>query len=96
MFVVLGVMAALGNLSWFVPFAFLTGGFFSGLSGFFGMMTATKANCRTTSAAMKSLNAGLRVAFNSGAVMGLVVVGLGLLDLSLWFLLLKYGFHASD
>ncbi|MGE5549411.1 MAG: sodium-translocating pyrophosphatase [Bacteroidota bacterium] len=94
MFIVLGVMAAMGNLTWFVPFAFLTGGLFSGLSGFFGMMTATKANCRTTSAAMKSLNAGLRVAFNSGAVMGLVVVGLGLLDLSLWFLLLKYGFHA--
>ncbi|MGE5527662.1 MAG: sodium-translocating pyrophosphatase [Patescibacteria group bacterium] len=95
MFIVLGVMAYFGNLSWYVPFAFLSGGFFSGLSGFFGMMTATKANARTANAARKSLNAGLRVAFNSGAVMGLVVVGLGLLDLSLWFLGLRYWAHAS-
>ena len=64
-----------------VPFAFLTGGFFSGLAGFFGMKTATYASARTANAAKESLNHGLRVAFRSGAVMGLVVVGLGLLDL---------------
>jgi K(+)-stimulated pyrophosphate-energized sodium pump len=74
----------------FVPFAFLTGGFFSGLSGFIGMTTATKSSSRTTCAAMKSLNSGLRVAFSSGAVMGLVVVGLGLLDLSIWYYFLNW------
>jgi K(+)-stimulated pyrophosphate-energized sodium pump len=73
-----------------VPFAFLTGGFFSALSGFFGLKTATYASARTTFAVQKSLNAGLRIAFRSGAVMGLVVVGLGLLDISLWFVLLNY------
>lgn len=77
----------------FVPFAFITGGLFSGLAGFIGMTTATMANARTANAAQKSLNTGLRAAFNSGAVMGLVVVGLGLLDLSIWYFLLKYGFH---
>jgi K(+)-stimulated pyrophosphate-energized sodium pump len=74
----------------FVWFAFLTGGFFSGLSGFFGMKTATYASARTAWAAKKSLNDGLRVAFRSGAVMGLVVVGLGLLDISLWFIIMNY------
>ena len=64
-----------------VPIAFLTGGFFSGLSGFLGMKTATYASARTANAARTSLNAGLRIAFRSGAVMGLVVVGLGLLDI---------------
>ncbi len=73
-----------------VPFAFLTGGFFSGLAGFFGMKTATYASARTAWAAKKSLNDGLRVAFRSGAVMGLVVVGLGLLDISVWFLIMNY------
>jgi len=73
-----------------VPFAFLTGGFFSGLAGFLGMKTATFASARTANAAQKSLNRGLKVAFRSGAVMGLVVVGLGLLDISLWFILLNY------
>lgn len=73
-----------------VPFAFLTGGFFSGLAGFIGMRTATFASARTANAAQKSLNSGLKVAFRSGAVMGLVVVGLGLLDISLWFILLNY------
>ena len=73
-----------------VPFAFLTGGFFSALSGFLGLKTATYASARTTNAAQKSLNSGLRIAFRSGAVMGLVVVGLGLLDISLWFILLNY------
>ena len=72
-----------------VPFAFLTGGFFSGLSGFFGMKTATYASARTANAARKSMDRGLRVAFRSGAVMGLVVVGLGLLDIALWFLILS-------
>ena len=74
--------------SW-VPIAFLTGGFFSGLSGFLGMKTATYASARTANAARNSLNAGLCIAFRSGAVMGLVVVGLGLLDISFWYLLLN-------
>jgi len=72
-----------------VPVAFLTGGFFSGLSGYLGMKTATYASARTAHAARKSLNSGLRIAFRSGAVMGLVVVGLGLLDISFWYLLLN-------
>ena len=75
--------------SW-VPFAFLTGGFFSGLAGFFGMKTATYASARTANAARNSLNAGLKVAFRSGAVMGLTVVGLGLLDIAIWFVVLNY------
>ena len=73
-----------------VPFAFLTGGLFSGLAGFFGMKTATYASARTANAARKSLDSGLRIAFRSGAVMGLVVVGLGLLDIVLWFIALSY------
>lgn len=73
-----------------VPVAFLTGGFFSGLSGFLGMKTATYASARTANATRTSLNKGLRIAFRSGAVMGLVVVGLGLLDISFWYLLLEY------
>ena len=72
-----------------VPIAFLTGGFFSGLAGFLGMKTATYASARTANAARKSLNSGLQVAFRSGAVMGLVVVGLGLLDISFWYILLN-------
>jgi len=72
-----------------VPFAFLTGGFFSGLAGFFGMKTATYASARTANAARKSLDGGLKIAFRSGAVMGLTVVGLGLLDIALWFLVLN-------
>ncbi len=72
-----------------VPFAFLTGGFFSGLAGFFGMKTATYASARTANAARHSMDRGLRVAFRSGAVMGLVVVGLGLLDIALWFIVLN-------
>ncbi|OFY41503.1 MAG: sodium-translocating pyrophosphatase [Bacteroidetes bacterium GWF2_40_14] len=80
----------LGVQNPWVPFAFLTGGFFSGLAGFIGMKTATYASARTANAAMRSLNSGLRLAFRSGAVMGLVVVGLGLLDISLWYLLLDH------
>ena len=74
----------------FVPFAFITGGFFSGLAGFFGMKTATWASSRTAAGAEKSLNAGLQVAFRSGAVMGLTVVGLGLLDITVWYAILKW------
>ena len=72
-----------------VPFAFLTGGFFSGLAGFFGMKTATYASARTANAARQSLDSGLKIAFRSGAVMGLTVVGLGLLDIAIWFLVLN-------
>ena len=79
-----------------VPFAFLTGGLFSGLAGFFGMKTATYASARTANAARKSLNSGLKVAFRSGAVMGLVVVGLGLLDIAIWFLVLSYFYQGSS
>lgn len=79
-----------------VPFAFLTGGFFSGLSGFFGMKTATFASARAANAARQSLNHGLRIAFRSGAVMGLVVVGLGLLDISIWFYALNYIIGSLD
>lgn len=80
----------------FVPFAFLTGGLFSGLAGFFGMQTATQASNRTAAAAQKSLNQGLQVAFRSGAVMGLVVVGLGLLDISVWYAILRFGVYGND
>lgn len=89
----LGVMAYFKYVSVFVPFAFLTGGFFSGLSGYIGMTVATLANCRTAQGASESLNKGLRIAFSSGAVMGMTVVGLGLLDLTVWFALLKFVFH---
>jgi len=90
----LGVMAfGFKAQHWLVPFAFLTGGFFSGLAGYFGMRTATYASSRTTEGAKHSLNAALRIAFRSGAVMGLVVVGLGLLDICIWFLLCTKVFH---
>lgn len=79
-----------------VPFAFLTGGFFSGLCGFLGMKTATYASSRTAQAAKKSLNKGLQIAFHSGAVMGLVVVGFGLLDIAVWYFILKYVFHMTN
>ncbi len=93
-FIVLALIFAfmayvLGVQNPWVPFAFLTGGFFSGLAGFFGMKTATYASARTANAARRSMDQGLRVAFRSGAVMGLVVVGLGLLDIALWFLILS-------
>ncbi len=79
-----------------VPFAFITGGLFSGLAGFFGMKTATYASARTANAARKGLNNGLRIAFRSGAVMGLVVVGLGLLDIAIWFLVLCYFYNGDS
>lgn len=93
--VVFSIMAYFNLQNSWVPFAFLTGGFFSGLAGFFGMKTATYASARTANAARNSLNDGLRVAFRSGAVMGLTVVGLGLLDISLWYIILNH-FIADD
>jgi K(+)-stimulated pyrophosphate-energized sodium pump len=92
MFILLIVLSALGFLTWFVAFAFLSGGFFSGLSGFIGMKIATYANSRTANGARDGLNKGLKIAFASGSVMGLTVVGLGLLDISIWFILLKFVF----
>lgn len=94
-FVILAVFFAVlaygfGVQNTWVPFAFLTGGFFSGLAGFVGMKTATYASARTANAAMRSLNSGLRIAFRSGAVMGLTVVGLGLLDISVWYIILDH------
>ena len=89
MLAILIIMAFSGVLSPFVPFAFLSGGFFSGLSGFVGMKIATYANNRTANGARDGLNKGLKIAFSSGTVMGLTVVGLGLLDISVWFLILK-------
>ncbi len=85
----------LGVQNPWVPFAFITGGFFSGLAGFFGMKTATYASARTANAARKSLNSALQIAFRSGAVMGLVVVGLGLLDISAWFWVLNFFYPLS-
>ncbi len=79
----------------FVPFAFLTGGIYSGLAGFIGMRIATSANARTAQAAHEGLNRGLRVAFSSGSVMGFTVVGLGILDITVWVHILKYGFHCD-
>ena len=92
MFVILSIMAALKLLTWFVPFAFITGGFFSGLSGYIGMYIATRANARTANACRSSLNKGLNIAFSAGSVMGFSVVGLGLLDISIWYFILKLGF----
>ena len=102
-FVVLAIFFAIlaygfGIQNGWVPFAFLTGGFFSGLAGFVGMKTATYASARTAYAASKSLNSGLKVAFRSGAVMGLTVVGLGLLDISVWYVILDkwvLAFHSN-
>ena len=93
MFVILGILAFAGLLTPFVPFAFITGGLFSGLSGFVGMKIATYANSRTANGAQESLNKGLKIAFSSGTVMGMTVVGLGLLDISIWFILLKFVFN---
>ena len=96
-FVVFLILLALAGFqmldNWFIPFAFLTGGIYSALAGFVGMKIATSANARTAQAASESLNKGLNVAFSSGAVMGFTVVGLGLLDISVWFHILKYIAH---
>ncbi len=92
MFVLLTILAIFGYLTPFVPVAFLTGGLFSGLSGFVGMKIATYANSRTANGAMQGLDKGLKIAFSSGTVMGMTVVGLGLFDISFWFILLKFVF----
>ena len=99
-FIILAVFFAVlaygfGVQNKWVPFAFLTGGFFSGLAGFIGMKTATYASGRTANAARRSLNSGLKLAFRSGAVMGLTVVGLGLLDISLWYIVLDHFIEAD-
>ena len=95
--IIFAIMAYCYNMQnpW-VPFAFLTGGFFSGLAGFFGMKTATYASGRTANAARKGLDSGLRIAFRSGAVMGLTVVGLGLLDIAIWFIVLNHFYHGDS
>ena len=95
--IIFAIMAYCYNMQnpW-MPFAFLTGGFFSGLAGFFGMKTATYASGRTANAARKGLDSGLRIAFRSGAVMGLTVVGLGLLDIAIWFLVLNHFYHGDS
>ena len=93
-FAVLLILAWQGFLdNWFIPFAFLTGGIYSAVAGFVGMKIATASNARTAQAASESLNKGLNVAFSSGAVMGFTVVGLGLLDISVWFHILRYIAH---
>ena len=98
-FVILLVMAFGSGgkmLSKFTPFAFVTGGMFSMLAGFIGMKIATASNARTAQAASESLNKGLRIAFSSGSVMGFTVVGLGMLDITMWYFLLRYVFGISD
>jgi len=98
-FIVLLIIAfATGGemLSKFTPFAFVTGGVFSMLAGFIGMKIATNSNARTAQAASESLNKGLRVAFSSGSVMGFTVVGLGMLDITMWFFILRYAFGIND
>jgi K(+)-stimulated pyrophosphate-energized sodium pump len=94
--VFLTILAYMGIQNPFVPVAFLTGGFFSGLCGFLGMKTATFASARTANGARSSLNKGLQIAFRSGAVMGLVVVGFGLLDISLWYIILSKVVYTAD
>ena len=96
MFVILLILALCGLLSFFVPFAFLTGGFFSGLAGFIGMKIATASNARTANASQTSLNAGLKIAFSGGAVVGFVVVGLGLLFVVGWYFILTLWFNDPD
>ncbi len=96
-FIILLVLAFAGHmLSVFTPFAFVTGGIWSMLAGFIGMKIATNSNARTAQAASESLNKGLRVAFSSGSVMGFTVVGLGMLDISIWFVILYFGFGITD
>ncbi|MBQ1333683.1 MAG: sodium/proton-translocating pyrophosphatase, partial [Lachnospiraceae bacterium] len=98
-FIILIVIAfaSRGNmLSYFTPFAFLTGGIFSMLAGLIGMKIATNSNARTAFAASESLNKGLRVAFSSGSVMGFTVVGLGMVDITMWFMILYFGFKVQD
>ena len=93
---ILAALAFAGLVNQFIPAAFLTGGFFTGLAGFIGMKAATSANARTANAAKDGLNNGLRVAFNSGTVMGFIVAGFGLLDIAGWYLILVYVFKITD
>ncbi len=96
-FIILLVMAFAGGvLSVYTPFAFVTGGLFSMLAGLIGMKIATRSNARTACAASESLNQGLRIAFSSGSVMGFTVVGLGMLDITIWFFVLRYGFDINN
>ncbi len=95
-FAILFVLSLFHLVNPFIPVAFITGGFFSALSGFFGMKIATSANARTANAARQSLNRGLKIAFSAGAVMGFTVVGLGLLDMSAWFYFLKFWYRDLD
>lgn len=93
-FIILFILSRFNYLSIFIPFAFISGGIFSGASGFLGMKIATNSNARTAHAAKESLNGALKVAFSSGAVMGLVVVGLALIDISMWYHILNYYYKA--
>lgn len=95
MVIILSTLALFGQVSPFVPVAFLTGGVYSALAGFVGMKIATSANARTAQAAGEGLNRGLRVAFSAGSVMGFTVVGLGMLDITVWLLILHFGFHQT-
>ncbi len=95
MFVLLFVLSQFGFLNKFIPFAFITGGLYSALAGFFGMKIATSANSRTANACQDNLNKGLNIAFSAGSVMGFTVVGLGLLDVSIWYALLRFGFNCD-
>ena len=90
LFVIFVILAAVGSMSWFAPFAFVTGGFFSALAGYVGMKIATYANSRTANCARESLNKGLKTAFASGTVMGLTVVGLGLLNIVIWYMIMHF------
>ena len=90
LFVIFIILAAAGAMSWFAPFAFVTGGFFSALAGYIGMKIATYANSRTANGARESLNKGLKTAFASGTVMGLTVVGLGLLNIAVWYMIMHF------
>lgn len=96
LFVIFIILAAVGSMSWFAPFAFVTGGFFSALAGYVGMKIATYANTRTANGARESLNKGLKIAFSSGSVMGLTVVGLGLFNIVVWYMILHFIAGISD
>ena len=96
LFIIFAILALIGVQNPFVPVAFLTGGFFSGLCGFLGMKTATNASARTAQGANESLDRGLKIAFRSGAVMGLIVVGFGLLDICAWYYILDHLVYTTD
>ena len=95
LFVLLFILSQFNLLNKFIPFAFITGGFYSALAGFFGMKIATSANSRTANACQENLNKGLNIAFSAGSVMGFTVVGLGLLDVSVWYAILRFGFNCD-